>query len=426
MKRRAFLASGVAGVGLLAGCSGESGSDQQTASDTTVGTRTDSATATTSQTPRESPTTIFVAPDGSDNAPGTREEPLKTIPGALIRAQPGETVHALPGRYKRPVETVRSGTADEPITVTGPPDAIFNADGPFEINHDHVHIQGLTFDGLHTPTAPEDPDSYAESLLQVNERFYETIKNGERGDDPVPDDKYLTGVKVKPHAVGNCRADFIKVHWSKNIEIGEFRIIGPAGVKFLKGDATGHNSEIIYLGNAPSKGYPPDQTRNIHIHHIDNSEGYVHSELVDCKTGTSNVTIEYCTGAGGSAEAITDEGTESALHIGGSDITVRWNILSGGAEAGIEIDSDIAATENPPESYAAGGTNNAIYGNRLLNNDGLALRFAYPDTQGQDAQRIICGNEYNGQTHGEPDRSCPNEIPAGDGVGHTGGESPWT
>jgi hypothetical protein len=104
---------------------------------------------------------------------------------------------------------------------------------------------------------------------------------------------------------------------------------------------------------------------------------------------------------------------------------VRWNVISNGAQAGIEIDSDIAATEDPPAGYAPGGTNNAIYGNRLVDNQGRALQFAYPDSQGQEAQRVICGNEYIGQTHGNPDRACSSAVPAGDGIGHTGGESPW-
>lgn len=429
MWRRTFLTLGVAGAGVLSGCSATSETEPQSGSETPTRNprATTSATKTQTTTPRENPHTIFVAPDGDDANPGTLENPIQSIQRGLIQAQPGDTVQVQPGRYRPEgyVRTVRNGTATNPITITGPPEAVCNNNEPFIINHSHVHLTGLTFDGLLEPNEPNDPGSYGWGLLEVNGALHGSIKNGEYGSDSVEEGEYLRDVVVKPHAVGNCTRDFIKINWSRNVEIGEFRVIGPAGIDYLKGETDGHNSEIIYLGNPPDREWPPDLTRNVHIHHINNSAGYPHTELVDCKTGTSNVTIEYCTDAGGSAEALTDDGTESALHIGGTDVTVRWNVLSGGAQAGIEIDSDIAATEDPPDSYADGGTNNAIYGNRLVDNRGKALRFAYPDSQGWEAQRVICGNEYNGQTHGDPDRVCPSELPKGDGIGHTGGESPW-
>lgn len=421
MNRRGFLAAGVAGFGVIAGCSGQADDpESETAGPTPTRNR---ATPSPTPPPRSDPNTVFVSPQGGSSWEGTRGDPLGSIKAGLEEVRPGQRLHVLPGTYRYPVQTDHGGLPDAPITITGPPDAVFNADGPFQINHDHVHLRGLTFDGLHDPSNPDDASSYSESILQVNETFYESIKNGDRSLETVPDEHYLTDVVVKPHAVGNCRADFIKVHWSKNVEIGGFEVIGPAGVKFLTGDAHGHNSEIVYLGNAPSKGWPPDRTRNVRIHHIDNSAGYPHAELVDCKTGTANVTIEYCTDAGGATEAVTDDNTGSALHIGGTDVTVRWNVLSNGAEAGIEIDSDVAATDDPPAPYEAGGANNAIYGNRLVDNGGLAIRFAYPDQgQGQRDQRTICGNEYNGETHGNPDGPCPDWVPERSGIGHTGGE----
>lgn len=425
MDRRTLLSFGAAGVGLFAGCAADSQPNPQTASQTP--TRTPAPTQTATRTPRENPDTIFVAPDGDDAAQGSQANPVRSIQQGLYQAQPGDTVQVRPGRYQPDewVKTVRAGTAENPITITGPPDAVFTSNEPFTIDHSHVHLTGLTFDGLLDPDNPDDAASYSWGLLELNGAFHDKIKNGEHRPDEVKEENYLRDIVVKPHAVGNCTRDFIKINWARNVEIGEFRVIGPAGVDYLKGGVIGHNSEIIYLGNPPDREWPPDLSRDVYIHHIDNSAGYPHAELVDCKTGTSNVTIEYCTDAGGASEAITDEGTESAVHIGGTDITVRWNVISNGAQAGIEIDSDIAATENPLEGYAPGGTNNAIYGNRLVDNQGRALQFAYPDSQGQEVQRVICGNEYNGQTHGDPDRACSSEISEGDGIGHTGGESPW-
>lgn len=432
MHRRSVLGLFAGGIGALAGCQSQSNSDETVAPTSTVSsTQTVSPTTTQkstgTETPRENPDTIFVdAETGSDSDPGTKAAPVKTIQRALTRAQPGDTVQVRPGRYGQQVETVRPGTPDEPITITGPPNAVFNARGAFEINHSHVHVTGLTFDGLINRDRPEDAAAYAESLIIINRGISVEVDGQLKPPETVTASDYLTDVKVTPHQVGNCRADFIKLQYANNVEIGEFEVIGPAGVKFTKGDAVGHNSEIVYLGTPPGKGFAPDESSNIHVHHIDNSEGYAHAELVDCKTGTSNVTIEYCTDSGGASEAITDDGTESAVHLGGNDIIVRWNVISGAAQAGIEIDSDIAATDNPPVALAEGGTDNAIYGNRLVDNGGRTIQFAYPEQQGQDDQRTICGNEYNGETHGDPDQPCSSDVPAGEGIGYMGGDSPWS
>ncbi|HSR18571.1 MAG TPA: right-handed parallel beta-helix repeat-containing protein, partial [Ignavibacteriaceae bacterium] len=42
---------------------------------------------------------IYVAPGGSDSSPGTFAEPLATIPAAVIKAQPGDTIYLRGGTY---------------------------------------------------------------------------------------------------------------------------------------------------------------------------------------------------------------------------------------------------------------------------------------------------------------------------------------
>jgi hypothetical protein len=302
---------------------------------------------------------------------------------------------------------------------------VFSAYGGLNIEHSHVHLTGLTFDGLVDPDAPEDPESYAQVPITLNQRTRDATE--EEYADGVPRSAYLTDVVVEPHAVGNCRAAMVKHQYADDVEIGGFRVIGPAGLKFTLGDVIGHNSEIVYLGTPPGKDAPPDRSRNIRVHHIDNSAGYAHAELVDCKTGTSRVTVEYCTDAGGAYEAISDGGSAGAVVIGGTDITVRWNDISDSAAAGVEIAADIAATADPPAAYADGGTDNAIYGNRLLGNAGAAIDFPYAhEGQAPTDQRVVCGNTYDGETGGDPDAPCGEAVPTGDGIGHLGGDSPWT
>lgn len=413
------------GLGLLAGCSG----GQETPTDTGTGTptATEPATPTATGTPREHPNAIFVDADaGRDRYPGTRDEPVRRIQTAMERATPGTVVRVQPGYYRNNVWTVRGGTAEDPIVVTGPPEAVFNSRGAFEINHSHVHLRGLTFDGLIEASESENLEAYAESLIIVN-RTLEFMREG--ADPPATADEsdYLTDIVVKPHRVGNCRADFIKHQYANDVEIGEFEVFGPAGVKFTKGDADGHNSEIVYLGTPwYHKDLPPDDSSNIHVHHIDNSGGYQHAELVDCKTGLSDVTIEYCTDYGGANAAVSDDTSGGAIVLGGTDITVRWNDISSGSGAGIEFDSDAAAADDPHPAARNGGANNTVYGNRLLDNAGNALQYPYHDEgQGQADQRVVCGNEFDGATQGDPDAPCPSDVPTTERIGHLGGDSPW-
>ncbi len=65
----------------------------------------------------------FVSPSGSDRNPGTRRRPWRTLEAALERVRPGDTVVVLPGAYGkrgRTLDARRSGTADAPISITGP------------------------------------------------------------------------------------------------------------------------------------------------------------------------------------------------------------------------------------------------------------------------------------------------------------------
>jgi hypothetical protein len=384
-----------------------------------------SATAAPSETSREYPNTIFVATDGDDAAGGTRESPLQTIQGAIDRTEPGDSVHVLPGEYYQEATTVRDGTAERPITITGPPDAVVHGTNMhsdiFTVAHSHIHLVGLTLNGLLDPDNPGNPESYA----TVN--YTTSVDRGQ----------YIRDLVIKPHAIGNVRGNAIGVVVAEDVEVGEFTLIGPAGLHYLLDDETeGHNGEIVYVGLPPGRvddlpvdGY--DNTSNIHIHHIDNSAGFGHSEIVNTKLGTHDVLVEYCTDAGGSQN--TEEYGSSSIRLQSYGATVRWCDLRNGQGKGMEIGSTVAR-DMQQEKFASelteaerrGGTDNAIYGNRVRNFDVMAFGFPLRrDEQSPDAQRVYCGNEYNGSAHGSPDTPCDDSIPPGDGLGHSGGDSPW-
>lgn len=436
MNRRQFLELATFGGLVSAGCSEASrtptGRPTATTSPTPTQTGTTTETTSDTETPRENPDTIFVGPDGASVDPGTVEQPVGTFQEALERAEPGETVHALPGRYIEQVETVRSGRPDAPIEITGPPDAVFHSGNetgtrwPLRIRHSHVHVTGLTFDGLQDPDNPDDLDSYALANIAII--------------PPIPDEgppKTLENLKLMPHAVGNTYGNCLHIFSSDGVEVGEFPVIGPAGLRYKLQDREGHFGEILYIGtglggwDAKWNGYP-DKVRNVHVHHIDNSAGYHHSELVDCKAATSNILIEYCTDGGGSQN--TEPGAQESISIQGHNITLRYCKLQNGLGYGVEVrnartreareENDVSDLE---EWERRGGRDNEIYGNVVTGFDDKAFHFPFADSgQSPDAQRYFCGNTYTGPTDGEPDAQCPDEVPEGDGVGHLGGDSPWS
>lgn len=75
------------------------------------------------------------------------------------------------------------------------------------------------------------------------------------------------------------------------------------------------------------------------------------------------------------------------------------------------------------EADADSGTNHAVYGDRFLNND-TAIHLMQ-DAHPPSSQRVICVYTYNTPTNADGDSTCPDDLPSGDGIGHTGGQSPF-
>jgi len=84
---------------------------------------TRTATSTLETTPTQLACTHHVAPDGSDDNPGTTEAPWQTIQHAADTAQPGDIVCVGSGDYSAEGELFfsNSGTADAPITFAAAP-----------------------------------------------------------------------------------------------------------------------------------------------------------------------------------------------------------------------------------------------------------------------------------------------------------------
>jgi len=416
MRRRSYLVALGATVGAVAGCAGTGRDSASGGGDAESG----AATGAPQTSPRQKPNTIFVGPDGSRGASGTSDDPLQFIQEALERAEPGDTVHVRSGEYEQYVAPPHGGEPGAPITITGPPDAVLKPNPQhyymLRIRRSHIHLTGLTIDGLEDPENPKQNASYDRTSPIVTR--------------PRPDtDEYLRDIVIAPHAVGNSQKALVSIDRTQHSTVGPFEVIGPAGTKYFFTDEPGHNGEIVYLGTSPSNlgtDWHPwteyDRTKDIHVHHIDNSAGHPHSELVNTKLGTSDILVEYCTDGGGSAN--TEDSPAASVRFQGSGATVRWCDLRDGQGHGVEVGSykardARAAADDPSEIERRGGADNAIYGNRITGFDDKAI--AFPVVRDQDDQRAVCGNTYDGATDGTPDATCPADLPRSDGVGHTAG-----
>jgi hypothetical protein len=447
-RRRLLALAAVAGTGSVAGCALISSDDEQPPGGDSP-TPPSSATTQTATQATDSgqgsdgePAVIHVSKDGAESNPGTEAEPLVSIQAAIDRASPGETVYVHPGEYRENVRIREGGNPGEPLTLTGPADAVLkpkreNQWEALGVGASHVHVTGLTFSGLYDPSEPETAQSYAKThLIYLNTNATET--------------GYLEGLVISPQQIGNAGGALINSKRIKDSEIGGFKVIGPAGAGWLFSERDGHYGEVVYLGTAADKLVERgnfeeyDHTRNIRVHHIDNSDGHPHAELVDCKAGTRNITIEYCTDAGGIQS--DDSFWSQAIALGGRNCTVRWNVIRNAMGSGVGIgpvglkskfegdqrDGGYYVAEPQTATERQMGKGHAIYDNVFTGNSADAIDFVRESFRpGRDSnplpedQRALCGNRYDGYSDAAPSSSCPSDLPAGEGVGHFGGESPW-
>lgn len=379
-------------------------------------TESPSGTEAVTASPRDASNSIVVAPDGSDSNPGTADAPLGSIQKAFDVAQPGETIHVGDGEYNETIDTIRSGTTDSPITIKGSKDAVVRGDPEantiLTISHSHIHLRGLTFNGLQNPSEPDEPDSYIQKLIHCI--------------PPFDTDEYLEDIVIAPAGIGNAYRPLMLFNRTKHLEIGPTKIIGLAGAVYVLGDAEDHTGEIIYLGKPPENAlqveprpdYPwegLDQSRHVHIHHIDNSAGHPHAELVNTKLGTRDVVVEYCTSLGGSMN--TEPYPTADVRFQSYDATLRWSHLHGGEGYGVHIvdHRDLLREYGAAVAPETSGTRHSIYENVItgFGEDGIKI------TTSAEEQQILCGNVVTGSTDGDPLIHCPNGISEGDGIGHT-------
>lgn len=365
--------------------------------------------------------TVFVGPDGSDDDDGDSEAPVATVREALDRIEPGQRVYLSAGTYQESVVVTQSGTADAPIEITGPEQAVLQAEpdvpGTMLINGSHVHLTGLTLTGLSDFDAPEDPSAYNTGpVLGVMPA-------------DVTADSMLENVVVAPDRIGSSGGPLVQLLSVEGAEVGPFTVGGPAGGQWLFGDAPVNNGDIVSVGIDPATverrdGLDEwDRSRDIEIHHVDNTAGHPHARFVNLHPGTERVTVEYCTDDGGSLTG--DDGPGHAVRLQGHEATLRWCKLYGANDEsnrgdGVGVGSEDAETTET-DRQARAGTGNVIYRNDIRRFQ-QSLTFGW-ERQGPSAQGTICGNRIDGESPGNPTQPCGGDVPTSDDIGVGGGEN---
>lgn len=69
--------------------------------------------------------------NGDDSAPGTREQPWRTVQASLVKLEPGDTLVLRGGIYHENIYCAIVGTPDQPITLRGYPGEVAVLDGGF-------------------------------------------------------------------------------------------------------------------------------------------------------------------------------------------------------------------------------------------------------------------------------------------------------
>lgn len=357
-----------------------------------------------SSPPREHRATYYVSPDGNDENIGSESAPLGTLSEAVQRAHAGNTIELLPGEHYAEIHTVRSGKPGHPITITGPPEAVWRAHEfthiLFDVAHSHIHVEGITMDGLiDKERAYETSDAYAGGIVQISPwRTYI--------DDELEPVDHLEDVVIEPSRIGNCSGNMIFVTRLHGGSIGGFDVIGPAGMDFhpdVEDPTESHVGEIIYVGTTLDdldERYPwdsLDRSRDIRIHDIDNSDGYHHSQFVDLKIGTENITVENCIDRG--SGQVTDAASAAAIELKGNEHTIRWNDI-GECRWGFIFGAWIPPDHDHHANGEDWARHNEVYGNHIHEFSEDAFKFwEDPEAQsgpvGPEDQAILCGNEID-------------------------------
>ncbi len=312
----------------------------------------------------------YVDPAGSDSSSGTTSSTaFKTIQTALDIAVGGDTIILGAGVYKQDIKSVRDGSKDRPITLSGARDSIVKGSGGshiIEINNNYITLQGFTVDGLFGDR--KSADGYRDKLVYVQGK---NPKNG------------VTGLKVMNMVLKNAAGECVRLrYFAHNNEISQ-NTIGPCGVADFKFPSDNKNGEGIYLGTSSEQWSDgknptadPDISTHNWIHH--NNFDTQGNECVDIKEGATENIVEYntCTGQLDAESGGFDSRGDANIF--------RYNTSTGNLGAGIRLGGHTV-------NGIIYGKNNQVYENTIANNKNGGIKFEVLP-QSKVCENIMSGN----------------------------------
>ncbi|WP_087464617.1 DUF1565 domain-containing protein [Oleiphilus messinensis] len=308
--------------------------------------------------------TYFVSPNGNDNNPGTKSQPLRYINTALSYAEPGERVYLMPGEYFEDIKTVRSGTPDQPILIYGSKKAIVKGaqkNRIFQIFHSYIHLRNFSIDGkVGAGNAIED---FRDILVWVQGQ---EIKSGPKG------------VVLRSMILQNAGGECVRLKYFVTQAEIFGNLIRNCGVYDFQFAAGGKNGEGIYIGTAPEQwdngknpSADPDHSNG---NWVWGNKFYTYgNECVDIKEGAEYNLIEY------NACQNQLDPNSGGFDARGDNNIFRYNIAHTNTGAGVRLGGDL----HQGRQY---GINNQVYGNIIYGNGHAGVKvMSYPQDQ-------ICSN----------------------------------
>lgn len=302
----------------------------------------------------------YVSPTGSDLNDGrTEASAFNTIRKGLTVAQPGDVINLTPGTYVGDLSSVRSGTAEAPITIQGPATAIVKGvknTRLFNITHSYLTLDGFTMDGLRGD--PTLATGYSESLIYVSSAEPNVGQ---------------TGLKFLRLTLKNAGRVCVRMRYLvRKTEIG-FSTLSNCGVVDYALAGGGEAGEGIYLGTPTSQ---LADGRNPTADPDASTENWFHDNVMDTQ-GSDCFEIREAADANIiEKNKCTGQTNSPAVNVRGNNNVIRSNEIYGGNTAGIRLGSDIEGV----------GVNNEAYDNYIHDTTKGAFHvFQYP-------QGKICGN----------------------------------
>lgn len=187
-------------------------------------------------TPQVVPTELYVAPDGLDSNPGTRNSPLRSLARAAQVVTPGTIVNVLPGTYHGGIRTTVDGHANARIVfrsverwrarIVPPP--VSSSTMAWDNRASHVDIEGFDIDGRLDAGVPE---------ASTGLRWLVGIYSGGSYDRIVGNHVHDVATTVPCTAAGGAGIGIDSYYKGKHADVigNSVHDVGPAGCRWIQG-----------------------------------------------------------------------------------------------------------------------------------------------------------------------------------------------